>query len=386
MFASRPVVSRNDVDHKAATRPLIWIVDDSALEAEAVRRALAPEFDLEVFHDGSAVLERSVQSPLPDVLVLDWLMPGVSGVEVCRFLRAKSDRLPVLLLTVQADKEHLAEGLAAGANDFVAKPFSTLELTARVRALLATRRLHERAERAERERAEAERLRADAAEERARLSELYLGIIGHDLRSPLAAISTSAALLLMRAQDASSRHLAERVRASSRRMSEMIGALLDLTRSRLGDGLSLQPKRSDLHRLCTQIVDELAGAYPGRRITIEAPPEPLELDLDPDRMGQVLSNLLSNAVLHGDDDGPVQLTLSRAGNEVVLCVRNQGRPMPRDILEHLFDPFRRGRTPERAVGLGLGLYITQEIVAAHGGTIEVTSGEVTTFTVRLPYK
>ena len=206
----------------APTRPLVWIVDDSALEAEAVRRALAADFDTEVFSDGSAVLERSTQAPLPHVLVLDWVMPGVSGIEVCRFLRAKDDRLPVLLLTVNKDKEQLAEGLAAGANDFVSKPFSALELTARVRALLATYRLHERAEKAESERAEAQRQRADAAEERARMSELYLGIIGHDLRNPLSAISMMATSLARRGTDEQNRLLAEKINVSARRMSEMI--------------------------------------------------------------------------------------------------------------------------------------------------------------------
>src|SRR4051812_36778847 len=99
MSVSLPAHERQPLDKMApATRPLVWIVDDSALEAEAVRRALAPHFETEVFTDGSAVLERSTEAPLPHVLVLDWVMPGVSGIEVCRFLRAKSDRLPVLLL------------------------------------------------------------------------------------------------------------------------------------------------------------------------------------------------------------------------------------------------------------------------------------------------
>ncbi len=366
-------------------RPLVWIVDDSALEAEAVRRALASEFSTELFADGSAVLERSVDSQLPDVLVLDWLMPGVSGIEVCRYLRAKSDRLPVRMLTVNQGDEHLAQGLDAGANDFVSKPFSALELAARVRALLATRRLHERAEQAERARADAERARADAAEERLRLSELYLGIIGHDLRTPLSAISMAAVVLGTHAADEQSRRLADQIRSTSRRMSQMIGALLDLTRSRLGGGLQVTPKRNDLRRVCVEIIDELASAFPGRDLRLEAAEPRLELDFDADRVAQVVSNLVSNALLHGRADTPVRVALARRSGQVELRVINHGEPMSPELLAHLFDPFRRGTAPNVGPGgLGLGLYITEQIVAAHGGSIEVSSADVTTFTVRLP--
>lgn len=369
----------------ATARPLVWIVDDSPLEAEAVRRALAAEFETEIFPDGSAVLERSVDSPPPDVLVLDWVMPGVSGIDVCRFLRSERDQLPVLLLTVHKDKEHLAEGLGAGANDFLSKPFSPLELTARVRALVATRRMHEIAERAERERAEAQRLRADAAEERVRLGELFLGVIGHDLRSPLAAITMAATALVVRPGDADTKKLAEGIRSTSRRMGEMIATLLDVTRLRLGGGLQVHPTSNDLRQMCRQLVDELTTAFPGRQIHFDATEEPIHLDFDLPRMGQVLSNLVSNALLHGDPNTPVRIDVGREPGEVRLRVTNHGAPIPPLLVAHLFDPFRRGPSPNAGPGgLGLGLYITQQIVAAHGGSIEVSSGEVTVFTVRLP--
>lgn len=134
-------------------RRRIWIVDDSPLDVDRARRALAPLYEVEAFEDGSTVLERlASQNDPPDVLVLDWLMPGVTGLEVCRFLRASGPPLcvvPVLLLTVHQRTQQLVEGLAAGANDFVSKPFAEAELRARVDALVRSQVLRERAENAE---------------------------------------------------------------------------------------------------------------------------------------------------------------------------------------------------------------------------------------------
>ena len=131
---------------------MVWIVDDSALELEMARKRLGTEYSTRVFSDGSALLEQLNTSPMPDVLVLDWVMPGVSGIEVCRFLRASeaTQALSILLLTAQNHTEQILEGLAAGANDYLIKPYSPAELLARVASLIRTKRLRERADGAER--------------------------------------------------------------------------------------------------------------------------------------------------------------------------------------------------------------------------------------------
>lgn len=132
--------------------PTVWVVDDSALDAERARRALCGGLHVEVFRDGSAALERLAAGQAPAVMVLDWVMPGVSGVEVCRFLRsAEGDRagVGILLLTSHRATEQIVEGLSAGANDYLAKPYADEELVARVSALLRTRELLERIEQAE---------------------------------------------------------------------------------------------------------------------------------------------------------------------------------------------------------------------------------------------
>ena len=367
-------------------RPLIWVVDDSALEAAVVREALSSEFEVESFVDGGAVLERSANSPLPEVLVLDWVMPGISGIDICQFLRAKNDQLPILLLTVNRQTEHLVEGLSAGANDFVSKPFSAPELRARVRALFNTRQIRERVEQHERERAEAERKRADAAEERARLSELYLGIIGHDLRNPVTAIAMASGLINRQTTDERVRALGQLIHTSSQRTLEMINALLDVTRTRLGGGIPVHPGPNSLFALCRQVVDELSAVHPERKMLLDVPADDTSnLHFDYQRMSQVVSNLVTNALIHGSGQTPVRIELARAEAEVQLLVHNQGPPLSDDIRAHLFDPFRRGTMPKGGPpGLGLGLYISQQIVIAHGGSISVTSTDTTTFTVHLP--
>lgn len=129
----------------------VWIVDDSPLEAEMARRALAADYRVEVLADGSAALEHFAGNPAPDILVLDWVMPGLSGIEVCQFLRARpeTEELPILLLTANRQTEQIVEGLQAGANDYLAKPYEGAELRARVGALIRSRALRERAEHAE---------------------------------------------------------------------------------------------------------------------------------------------------------------------------------------------------------------------------------------------
>jgi signal transduction histidine kinase len=133
-------------------RPSVWIVDDSALDAERARQALSRDYRVVVFRDGAAAIEELVRSAGPDIIVLDWVMPGISGLEVCRFLRTrptKGNRVAILLLTGQQRSEQVVEGLGAGANDYLAKPYSDEELRARVGALAHTNALLARAEQAE---------------------------------------------------------------------------------------------------------------------------------------------------------------------------------------------------------------------------------------------
>jgi PAS domain S-box-containing protein len=235
---------------------------------------------------------------------------------------------------------------------------------------------------------ESKRAQREAAET-TRFREHFVGIVGHDLRNPLTAIVTAAQLLL-RHGGLSERQArtVSRIAASSERMARMIGDLLDFTRSRLGGGFPIQTRRMDLRELSQAVIEELELAYPERTIEFEARGDAWG-NWDPDRIAQVVSNLVGNALQHSPESGTVRVDLGEEGDRVLLETSNAGPPIPREVLPHIFEPGRRGppgRGRKESSGLGLGLYIVQQIVLAHGGDISVRSSaeEGTTFTVSLP--
>ena len=211
----------------------------------------------------------------------------------------------------------------------------------------------------------------------------FIGILGHDLRNPLATILTGLGLL-DGLPDRQTKIITKLTR-SAHRMEAMIRDVLDFARGRLGGGIPVALTRCDLRGICEDAVEEMKQAYPARSISFEGVGD-LRGEWDPDRVEQVLSNLLGNAVTHGAD--PILVTSRDEGDEVVTTVHSQGPPIPTALIPTLFEPFNStarvaGKPGE---GLGLGLYIASEIVHAHGGTISVSSvqGEGTAFAIRWP--
>ncbi len=220
--------------------------------------------------------------------------------------------------------------------------------------------------------------------------ERFVAVLGHDLRNPLSAIDMAAAVLLKRAaSDPTMVRLVDRMRSSSARMSLMIAQILDLTRSRLGGGLEVRPAAMDLGEALTSIVEELRTAHPTHEVELHCPPA-LAGIWDRARLEQVFSNLIANAISYGDPGKPVTVVAHRSdAGGALVTVHNDGEPIPETLQAQLFDPFRRGSRDSRAAktaGLGLGLYISREIVRAHGGELDVqsSSSEGTTFRVALP--
>ncbi len=220
--------------------------------------------------------------------------------------------------------------------------------------------------------------------------ELFLAILGHDLRTPLGAIATSAAFMLDSGELSDThRKLMEGIRRSTAGTIRMVGDLLDFTRSRLGEGIPVEREAIDMGSVVRHVVHEIAVANPGRAIDVEMPGEQ-HGEWDRGRIGQALSNLIANAVEHGED-GPVRVEVGGTNDEVTVAVHNPGT-ISSAHLDGIFNPMKP--TERRAVArragptgnLGLGLYIAERIVYSHGGRIDVASSEAegTTFTAHLP--
>lgn len=234
------------------------------------------------------------------------------------------------------------------------------------------------------ERLEASRAALSDSEALGALREQFIAVLGHDLRNPIAAVSAGVEMLSRRPVDERGATILGQMRQSCRRMSSLVEDVLDLARGRLGGGIPVHPREVPrLEEVLRQVVEELCSAHPGREVAVAISlPEPVRCD--PRRIGQLLSNLLANALVHGAADRPVRVAAGGAGGGLQLSVANAGRPIPPGIRERLFEPFSRGEVGPGA-GLGLGLYIAAEIARAHGGTLAVTSDESgTVFTLDLP--
>ena len=223
---------------------------------------------------------------------------------------------------------------------------------------------------------------------RAEFEQQLIGIVSHDLRNPLSAILMGAQLILQQ------ENLTERVRkgaariaSSAERARRLITDLLDFTQARLSGGLRVERRAMDFHVVTRQVLDEIQVAWPERELCCEQVGDG-NGHWDEDRLAQVVTNLVTNALRHGASGAPVRVITAGEAHEVVLQVHNQGRPIPSELLPHLFEAMQRGAPGgvERAAGgVGLGLFIVDQIARAHAGTVAVVSDQAgTTFTVRLP--
>ncbi|MGI9042689.1 MAG: ATP-binding protein [Gemmatimonadaceae bacterium] len=222
--------------------------------------------------------------------------------------------------------------------------------------------------------------------------DLFMGILGHDLRSPLSAvISGSEFMLDDQTMSPERRAIGKAILSSAKRMNRMVADLLDFTRGRLGSGIPLTRAQADLGDTIRTGIDEVVATHPDRPVTF-TPTGDLTGSWDTGRIGQLISNLVNNAVQHGNPESRVDVSASGERDDVVVRVHNDGAPIPAASLPDIFSPFKRLKPGAPATNtsgnMGLGLYIAERIVTAHGGTIEVRSSDEagTLFTVRIPRK
>jgi PAS domain S-box-containing protein len=477
----------------AGSRARIVLADDNADMRQYLTRLLSERWDVQAVPDGAAAL-AAIRQSRPDLVLSDVMMPGLDGFGLLAAVRGDPAlRLtPVILLSARASEDESAEGLNAGANDYIVKPFSARELLVRVASNLATARaahaaarelseLLSQAEASERQFRELvenlpelawtarpdgfvdyynrrwyeytgtsldemqgwgwstlhdpeksgavkerwqhsidtgepfemefplrgadgvfrwflTRVRPlrDAAgrivrwfgsstniDERRRnedFRETFVGILGHDLRNPLSTIlTTSRVLTMLDTTPAAIKKRLERVTTSGVRIQRMIDQLLDLTRARLANGIPVRLSEHpiDLGPLVARIIDEVSTAKPHVSIQLQVDGD-CSARVDADRFEQVVSNLVGNAVTHGDATRPIVVALAAQSTAVSMTVHNYGEPVPAEFLPLLFNPFARAEKPTGpSAGLGLGLYVSERIVDAHRGRLSVRSSAET---------
>ncbi len=228
--------------------------------------------------------------------------------------------------------------------------------------------------------------RALAAEQSAsELREQFLALLGHDLRNPAMAVLSGTNRLQRMTLDQPAATIVDMMQDSARRMSALIDGVVDLARGRLGGGLTV--RRGEAHALAPVLhgaIAEVSRKYPGQAIETDvALPAPIACD--PERIGQLVANLLTNALTYGEATAPVRLDARTTDDGLEITVANAGEPIAHEVLERIFEPYYRGTGRSNRQGLGLGLYIAAEIARAHGGTLEAQSApEETRFVFRVP--
>lgn len=361
----------------------ILIVDDVPANLMALEAVLEPlRQELLLARSGGEALELLEKHDCALVL-MDVHMPVLDGYQTVETIRKRQHlrHLPIMFLTAMfRDDASAARGYALGAVDFVMKPFEPEIIRAKVNAFVALHQYNQRLKKQERRLANEVAAR-EAAEQADYIKEEFIAVLGHDLRTPLQAILMTAEKHehLPSASEVCRRD-GKRISRMANRMGRMIDHVVDYTRSRLGGGIPIEVRAADMAELVRTPLDEIQAVHPQCVITLV-----VEGDVhgawDPDRVVQVFANLVGNAARHGD--GNVQISLRGMDEWVVLEVHNGGAPIPMEKMEHLFEPFY---TSGRPGGLGLGLYIVERIINAHGASIRAESSAErgTTFTVQWP--
>ena len=358
----------------ARDRPRVLVADDNADVRQYVSRLLSDHYEVEALPDGESALAAALEHP-PDLILTDVMMPKLDGFGLMKAVRANSrtSGVPVIMLSARAGEESRVEGLEAGADDYLVKPFSAKELLARVGAHTDRKRA------------------AEALKDANRRKDEFLATLAHELRNPLAPLRNGLQIIRMSIDD---RAAVEQARAMMERqlgqMVHLVDDLLDLSRISLGV-IVLRRERVEVGKVVQQAVETSrplmeASAH---ELTIEFPPETIFVDADTTRLAQVISNLLNNAAKYTEPGGRITLKVERRGNEAVVSVRDTGVGIPAHMLPKVFDIFTQvDRSLERSQGgLGIGLSLVKGLVEQHGGSVEASSdgnGAGSEFVIRLP--
>jgi signal transduction histidine kinase len=362
----------------------ILIAEDDGSTASVLETLLGRVgYEVALASDGAEALRMLEEGPAPDILLLDWMLPEASGLEICRRVRERWDpiMLPVLMVTAKTDAESISSAFAAGASDYLTKPFLGAELRARIAAHLRVKHLLE------------ERARLDEhLMEREKLSALGLLVSGvaHDLKNPLGGISGYAQLLLEEEGDPTKMDSLRRILDEVQRCDRIVNDLLSFARRN-----PTERSEVDVARVLRDTVElrERQLQSSGLRTRVEIQPGLPRIHGDAHQLQQVFLNILINAE-HALRDGGETLQVTagiappstrRPGDTqwIALSFYNDGPPIPAELLPRIFQPLFTTKGKEE--GTGLGLAICQRVVREHGGEMDVESGsDGTTFRIFLP--
>lgn len=301
------------------------------------------------------------------LVLLDVRMADLDGFETAALIRQheRARETPIIFLSAIHTETHYArQGLSLGAVDYIYKPFDPDLLRDKVRSFVALYR---------------ERRARQSAENALQMKDLILGVLGHDLRSPVTAICASAEMLLKDEEADERRAALVRICASAHRMDRMVRSLVDYARTYFGAGIPVFLGDERMDRICQRVIDEVSSTHPAQRIELETVGN-VAGNWDADRVAQALANLIINAAEHAK--GLVRVHVAGGADEVTVTVSNDGT-FPDAVRATLFEPFHKGDAGGR--GLGLGLFIVRAVVAAHGGRVELTTSDgQTRFTTYWP--
>ena len=383
-------------------RQKILIVDDNAKNRAICEEIFEEDFDLIHAEDGTAAL-RLISERQPDVVLLDVMMPGINGYEVCQRMKAdpQTGHIPVIIVSAKGQTDEIIEGFDSRADDYIVKPFVNSELRARVRATLRLKEAQDELQQANRKLQEHTRKLEEANERLKELDRIKAGftaMLVHDLRSPLSVVQVTLQMLESDALVAQSEYqtLIHESLASCNELFELTSDLLEIFRSE-STTMVLSLSRMSLQRLVEDPFRQATVLAKKKDITLDLrlPEEPLVVRADSYKLQRALTNLLSNAVKFTPRGGTIGLHVTApqswsggaaSSPEVLVDVIDSGDGIPPHDLPFIFDPYYQANTQNSGMGSGLGLAIVKRIVAAHGGEVSVRSklGQGSRFSIRLP--
>ncbi len=359
----------------------ILVVDDEEINRELLSSLLSVyHYDVVEAEDGETALELAAAAP-PDTVLLDVMMPGLDGFEVCRRLKADpaTAAIPVLLVTALSERKDRLTGIKAGANDFLTKPIDSQDVVLRVRNAVHAKRLYDQVRESYERLCELEQLRDNLTH-----------MIVHDLRSPLTGLYGHLQLLEMSAADKlddEDQKDLQNALTSATALIDMVSSLLDVSRLESGK-MPLRPREFDIAPLVDDAIGTLGAMVQKCNVTWEQPPERFPAFCDPDVTRRIIANLLGNALKFTPERGDVTVLLEGSDAGPKLCVIDSGPGIPKEFHGKIFEKF--GQADIRQTGTkystGLGLTFCKLAVEAQGGTIGVESepGQGSVFWFALP--